>query len=313
MLARHCGWAWSELCNNGRADRAIVGSNVAGETSTRASGTFSYGYDGGTAGGPGYPTSFKGTANAFNSDNQNTSSGSVYDGNGSPNSYKSKTLTFDPEQRLTSYGGTTQTDSYDGNGLRTWKQNASGKTFFLYDGSQLVAEYLSGTLTATNTFGVDGLVSRHSASGSVFYTFDERGNVSQRTSSTGSVLSSDVYDAYGTRTSTGGADVFGYGAQAGYYTDSETGLVLCTHRFYDPSTGRWLTRDPISYRGGVNLYGYVGNDPGNRVDPSGFASESANPIDWDGDDWTDIANSTDTWGNNEIWRDYHVRWWTWRL
>ena len=33
---------------------------------------------------------------------------------------------------------------------------------------------------------------------------------------------------------------------------------------------RWLTRDPIGYRGGVNLYGYVGNDPGNRTDPSGY-------------------------------------------
>ena len=67
-------------------------------------------------------------------------------------------------------------------------------------------------------------------------------------------------------------DPFGFGGQAGYYTDTETGLILCTHRYYDPANGRWLTRDPIGYAGGVNLYGYVGNNPGNRWDPSGFWS-----------------------------------------
>ena len=94
-------------------------------------------------------------------------------------------------------------------------------------------------------------------------------------------------------------DPFGFGGQAGYYTDTETGLILCTHRYYDPANGRWLTRDPIGYAGGVNLYGYCGNDPGNQWDPSGFDSGSANPIDWDGGDWTDIGNGIDKWGTGE--------------
>ena len=248
---------------------------MTGEASTRASGTFSYGYDGGTSTGPGNPTSFKGTTSTFNADNQVTGTGYGYDGNGSPTAYKSSTLTFDPEQRMTGYNGTTQTDGYDGDGLRAWKQTDSDgdgslRTYFLYDDETPVVEETSaGAVAASNSFGADGLISRHTSSGSVFYTFDERGNVSQRTSSTGAVISSDVYDAFGTRSSTGGADVFGYGAQAGYYTDAETGLVLCTHRYYDSSTGRWLTRDPIGYRGGINLYGYVGNDPVNKIDPSG--------------------------------------------
>ena len=37
---------------------------------------------------------------------------------------------------------------------------------------------------------------------------------------------------------------FGYGRQWGYYTDSETNLVLLTNRCYDPPRGRFLTRDP---------------------------------------------------------------------
>jgi hypothetical protein len=40
-------------------------------------------------------------------------------------------------------------------------------------------------------------------------------------------------------------------------------------RAYDPSTGRWLSRDPIGEKGGLNLYGYVGNNPIRLVDPFG--------------------------------------------
>ena len=56
----------------------------------------------------------------------------------------------------------------------------------------------------------------------------------------------------------------------GYYKDTETGLHLCTYRYYDPSTGRWINRDPIGYVGGLNLYGYCDNNPGITADPSGL-------------------------------------------
>lgn len=44
------------------------------------------------------------------------------------------------------------------------------------------------------------------------------------------------------------------------------------YRFYDPATQRWLNRDPIGEEGGVNLYGYVENDPVNGIDPLGLSS-----------------------------------------
>jgi len=108
------------------------------------------------------------------------------------------------------------------------------------------------------------------------------------------VISSDLFDAYGTRSGTAAIqpDPFGYGAQAGYYTDVRTGLILCTHRFYDPSSGRFLTRDPMGYGGGINLYGYTGNNPINEEDPDGtdylgdvgqvFAGygDVLNPVNW---------------------------------
>ncbi len=44
-------------------------------------------------------------------------------------------------------------------------------------------------------------------------------------------------------------------------------------RFYDPSLQRWINQDTIGEAGGINLYGFVGNDPVNRVDPWGLTDE----------------------------------------
>ncbi|MCP3888344.1 MAG: hypothetical protein GY702_05660 [Desulfobulbaceae bacterium] len=42
------------------------------------------------------------------------------------------------------------------------------------------------------------------------------------------------------------------------------------HRFYDPSTGRYISADPIGLDGGMNFYAYVQNDPINKIDPWGL-------------------------------------------
>jgi hypothetical protein len=47
-------------------------------------------------------------------------------------------------------------------------------------------------------------------------------------------------------------------------------------RYYDPVTGRWPSRDPIEERGGLNLYGMVGNNPIHWFDYLGL-SDSADP------------------------------------
>jgi RHS repeat-associated protein len=48
------------------------------------------------------------------------------------------------------------------------------------------------------------------------------------------------------------------------------GLVFTKYRIYDPTTGRWLSRDPIGEEGGANLYGYVSNNPVNFWDLLGL-------------------------------------------
>ena len=54
------------------------------------------------------------------------------------------------------------------------------------------------------------------------------------------------------------------------YTDDETGLVYYGRRYYDPKNGRFFGRDPIEEQGGMNLYGFVLNNPVNRWDYLGM-------------------------------------------
>ena len=51
-------------------------------------------------------------------------------------------------------------------------------------------------------------------------------------------------------------------------------LLLPTpaHAFYNPSTGRWLSRDPIEEDGGLNIYVFVQNEPASRIDADGRCS-----------------------------------------
>ncbi len=59
---------------------------------------------------------------------------------------------------------------------------------------------------------------------------------------------------------------------AGQYEDVETGLCYNRFRYYDPSTGRFISADPIGLAGGVNVFGVDGNTTGN-IDPLGLWSQ----------------------------------------
>jgi RHS repeat-associated protein len=107
-----------------------------------------------------------------------------------------------------------------------------------------------------------------------YYHFGPSGETKQLTDSSGNVTDTYSYTAYGVQTSFSGTteNPFRYGGSVGYYSDTatgNTGIILCTNRWYSPEMGRWLTRDPIGYAGGENLYTYCAGDPVNFYDPEG--------------------------------------------
>jgi RHS repeat-associated protein len=158
------------------------------------------------------------------------------------------------------------TAGYTGDALRAWKQTASGRRYYLYDGEELVCELDAAcNPVAGVVFGANGLL----VYGATGYQFDPQGNAVHLMDDDGLVLAHLAYDAWGQRMSGNNPTPYGYKGQWGYYTDAETGLLLLTHRYFDPAMGRFLTRDPIGFEGGINLYAYVGNGVVMRRDPSG--------------------------------------------
>jgi RHS repeat-associated protein len=66
------------------------------------------------------------------------------------------------------------------------------------------------------------------------------------------------------------------------YMDSESGLLYYGYRYYSPLTGRWLSRDPIGERGGVNSYAFVGNSPVGEIDLVGWLAASVHSVEYRG-------------------------------
>ncbi|NRA31578.1 MAG: RHS repeat-associated core domain-containing protein, partial [Parvularculaceae bacterium] len=66
----------------------------------------------------------------------------------------------------------------------------------------------------------------------------------------------------------GSGNIIGY---AGYIFEPATGMYISRNRFYSPALGRWMSRDPIGYAGGMYLYEYAASSAVRLRDPLGLA------------------------------------------
>lgn len=96
---------------------------------------------------------------------------------------------------------------------------------------------------------------------------DQQGNVTALIDAySGKIVESYVYTAFGEESLFNGegkritesANPWRFSSKR---VDSETGFVYFGRRYYEPTTSRWITPDPIGREGGPNLYAYVSNRP----------------------------------------------------
>jgi RHS repeat-associated protein len=137
---------------------------------------------------------------------------------------------------------------------------SSTKQFVWAKGAMQEARNASGSVTA-QYFDRGQTIS----SSSYFYTKDHLGSIREMSDSSGNVQAVYTYDPYGKPTKLQGslASDFQY---CGYYFHAFSGLGLTLNRAYNAVLGRWINRDPIRERGGINLYAYVRNKPATYVD-----------------------------------------------
>jgi RHS repeat-associated protein len=110
-----------------------------------------------------------------------------------------------------------------------------------------------------------------------YYHGDQIGTTRFLTNSTGGKIDADVYTAFGERVAGAASaayDRYGYAGAYGYQAHTDFPFLHVGHRYYDPSTGRFLQRDPIGLQGGNNVYAYVHASPVTTVDPRGLQSAS---------------------------------------
>ena len=102
----------------------------------------------------------------------------------------------------------------------------------------------------------------------LYYTLDRLGSIREVTDVTGAIRADYDYAPYGMPSKINGDLEANFGF-TGDFRHLPTGLNLTLFRAYNSGIGRWLSRDPIGERGGVNLYEYVGDNPPNLTDKYG--------------------------------------------
>ena len=188
---------------------------------------------------------------------------------------------YDYEDRLLqvapSSGGAPVQYGYDADGNRVSRAEGTSITRYVFDLSTSLPNVLletdgSGLIQASYVY-VDGELLAMKRGGVVSYVHaDPFGSVRLLTDAGGNVSDTFDYDAFGSPTShTGSVEMpYRFGGQR---YDADTGFYYLRARYYDPTTGRFLTPDPeagdpkrpITF----NRYLYASADPVNRTDPSG--------------------------------------------
>ncbi|MBI4430803.1 MAG: RHS repeat protein [Candidatus Omnitrophica bacterium] len=175
--------------------------------------------------------------------------------------------------------GTVIRFTYDPLGRRHSKTVMSASTsstiYFLHDGDQVLSELdAKGNEFRSYLWGptVDELLSQTQRRSTYYILHDHQYTVTGITDSTGSLIQSYTYDAFGNPTDGITKRLTPY-AYTGREYESELNLYFYRNRFYDSTLSRFISPDPLLFVDGPNLYTYVGNNALNFSDPSGLCTD----------------------------------------
>ncbi len=179
----------------------------------------------------------------------------------------SQTYSYNQALELTGIGSEVSY-AYNGDGLRMSKTVGAATTPFTWD----VAGGLPSVLedgTNAYVYGPGELpLEQISGSTALWFHHDQLGSTRLLTNAGGQTVATYAYTPYGGLSSSSGTASTPL-LYAGQYRDGESGLYYLRARYYDPTTGQFLTRDPaLSVT--RSPYAYGGNDSVNVSDPSGL-------------------------------------------
>jgi RHS repeat-associated protein len=233
---------------------------------------------------------------SFNADDEISSE--AYDPNGNVLATHGMTYTYDSENHMISASGNGKaiTMVYDAFGNRVAKTVNGVTTQYLVEDDvnptglpqvfdELTGPIGSGAVTRTYTYGLQRISQRQLIEGAwvpSFYGYDGGGSVRLLTNSAGAVTDAYEYDAFGNSFTKVGTTPNNYLYRGEQY-DPDLGLYYLRARYYNPATGRFMSRDPKEFTPlksrnkpldsrRLHKYSYASGDPVNLEDPRGEGS-----------------------------------------
>jgi RHS repeat-associated protein len=175
---------------------------------------------------------------------------------------------YDYEDRLVTItypNLSTNTFTYNAHHARASKVDSSGTQTYMRDGISVTSPVLSDSVA-----NYTPRISERRASTTKYFHSDQLGSTERLTNGSQTTTDTRMYDAFGSLVNSTGStsSPFGFVGRGGYQDDSDSGLKLLGSRYYDPSLGRFITRDRGSH--GRNWYTYCDNNPVTRADSSGY-------------------------------------------
>lgn len=205
----------------------------------------------------------------------------TYDTQGNPLTYDGRTYTWQKGRQLASISGVA-TYTYDAFGRRTKKVVGSTTTTYTYAGNLLMRQQTGSNIMDFSYDAGGNAVGFKYNSTPYFYLRNLQGDVVGIADTSGTVIASYTYDAWGNILSATGSNMTIANANPiryrGYYWDAETGYYFLQTRYYSPEWRRFINADCMFIAGdiltGSNMYTYCNGNPVMYWDPWGMALTS---------------------------------------